>query len=450
MSDDPSNDTGCVKALDLRLKSKRCQLLPDSGTCSQEWSPYFPVAPEGFSLHRVSRKRHQKPLPYRLSSRSLRSIRRDAYGHTSGYQEVGLHRLLSSSEGNSIILSVCGLVLTRFRAYYRLAKIHHPDTAGRQTDLGASQPVRSQERRFARLSEAYEVLSSPEKRARYDAGAYDTESSTGPDPTGRQQNYQRHTSDRQTSGQHGAKANERFGWYQNRLTRALIVVVIIGFEIWFGLILVDQPALSFERIWRDARASNDPAKLRRITFELAPLWMSGRAPTRRMVLVGALELPPSDPELAVEGRIWMRVPINSPTQDRSLVWIGIDMDSSEIGLTTRSLLQGLKPPKSAARFNSALERCQGAMDHLISSGRLKEEKTLTVIALRESYLLCEYNSRTGSFEICSCGEWITEVEGSLAWSEEQVQGSLSRSKKSPTFTGLWEKTESGKKYYTKG
>ena len=51
------------------------------------------------------------------------------------------------------------------RAYRSLTKLHHPDKAQR---LGV--PKDQAEKKMAAINEAYEVLSNPELRARFDAG----------------------------------------------------------------------------------------------------------------------------------------------------------------------------------------------------------------------------------------------------------------------------------------
>lgn len=88
--------------------------------------------------------------------------------------------------------------------------------------------------------------------------------------------------------------------------------------------------------------------------------------------------------------------------------MSIDMDFSEAGLSFEEFLEGRKPPASATRFKSVVKRCKRAMGDLKSSGTLKEERSLILIALRESYLMCEYISGTKSLEIQSCGEWLAK------------------------------------------
>ena len=56
------------------------------------------------------------------------------------------------------------------RNYYRIARALHPDNYG--ADITSTERRRRQ-RRFQRVAEAYEVLTSEPKRRAYDAGAHD-------------------------------------------------------------------------------------------------------------------------------------------------------------------------------------------------------------------------------------------------------------------------------------
>lgn len=308
---------------------------------------------------------------------------------------------------------------------------------GNQPHLGASQELRG--RRFLRISEAYKVLSSPERRTRYDADASyyahantsrsQSIGSTGQSPPGRQQNHQRaqqetRTSNHQTQEQHDTNEEYREPTDWELYGAVSIGTVIVA--VYMAFLLAPDP---FDRIWRSARKSNDPDEVRRITFELAPLFFRQHS-RKPMMRIGQLGSPPSDPELAVESRIWMRNRVKWSDEGRELVWIGVDMDQSECGMNIDSLLHRCKSPESTARFRSVLERRGEAMGHLKSSGNLKEMKTLTVVALREFYLLYEYNSVTGKLELGGCGEWIIESQGSVVGFSELSPSRLS-------FTNLW-------------
>jgi curved DNA-binding protein len=61
------------------------------------------------------------------------------------------------------------------RAYRKLARKYHPDTAGNTPDAAA---------KFSKASEAYEVLSDPEKRQRYDALGANWKAGQRVDPSG--------------------------------------------------------------------------------------------------------------------------------------------------------------------------------------------------------------------------------------------------------------------------
>lgn len=55
------------------------------------------------------------------------------------------------------------------KAYHRLARVHHPDKARTPADREAA------EVRFKEIGSAYEILSDPEKRDKYDAGGFEKE-----------------------------------------------------------------------------------------------------------------------------------------------------------------------------------------------------------------------------------------------------------------------------------
>ena len=80
-------------------------------------------------------------------------------------QPAGLHRALSSAAGSDDYYGMLGLPKNASKsevkkAYYKLAKKYHPDT-------NSGDPAAA--KKFAELTEAYEVLSDEQKRARYDA-----------------------------------------------------------------------------------------------------------------------------------------------------------------------------------------------------------------------------------------------------------------------------------------
>ena len=55
------------------------------------------------------------------------------------------------------------------KAYHRLARIHHPDKARTAEEKEAA------EVRFKEIGNAYEILSDPEKREKYDANGFEDE-----------------------------------------------------------------------------------------------------------------------------------------------------------------------------------------------------------------------------------------------------------------------------------
>lgn len=292
------------------------------------------------------------------------------------------------------------------------------------------------------------MLSSPVNRAFYDASLHARAAAsrgqnttkpggaTGQPPPGSQQtyyHYQRaqhttHNSGHQTNKRsHANRKDDKFssgGEVSDTIAVCLFVFFLLG-----GPAYILGATESPERLFPQMRTSDDPAQLRRIAFELAPRWMREQSP-RPMMLLGDLASLPSDPS-AIEARVWMRRHVDSTYQGRELVWIGVDMDPRDVGLTTRQILDGFKPSDVPTRFKSVLERCRAAIGALKSSGKLKEDKTLTVIALRETYLMCEYDSESGCFEVSSCGEWIKEIQkGKLGWSERGRGRGL-------IFSSLW-------------
>ena len=55
------------------------------------------------------------------------------------------------------------------KAYHRLARVHHPDKARTQEDREVA------EVRFKEIGSAYEILSDPDKREKYDAHGFEDE-----------------------------------------------------------------------------------------------------------------------------------------------------------------------------------------------------------------------------------------------------------------------------------
>ncbi|KAF2085879.1 DnaJ-domain-containing protein, partial [Saccharata proteae CBS 121410] len=74
------------------------------------------------------------------------------------------------------------------RQFYALSKLHHPDR--NKSDPSASQ-------RFVLISEAYHVLGSPDRRARYDREHIHTAARHHPHPSG---SHSSHAGSRPASG----------------------------------------------------------------------------------------------------------------------------------------------------------------------------------------------------------------------------------------------------------
>nr|XP_026487450.1 dnaJ homolog subfamily C member 7 [Vanessa tameamea] len=143
----------CTAALEL--DDTYVKALLRRAKCYMELEQYENAVKDYENLYKIDRSKENKQLLHEAKLAVRKSKRKDYY------KILGVEKTASEDDIK--------------KAYRKRALVHHPDRHAGAPD----NERKEQERRFKEVGEAYEVLSDPKKRARYDHGQYLSDDSSG-------------------------------------------------------------------------------------------------------------------------------------------------------------------------------------------------------------------------------------------------------------------------------